>query len=101
MPVNEMNAKVAVAETEGERVLQDQHGYQQSEAQPYRLDPPHPQRAADVDRPESQRKVDRKGAVENTVPTGLRQIHSWMTPPHSIASHEMLPRLWLRKCKKT
>jgi len=59
-----MNVEIGVGEALGQGMLQHQQRYQEPEAEAHTLDPAHPQMAADVERPEGQRKMDREGAVE-------------------------------------
>src|SRR5229473_5275978 len=60
-----MNVEISIGEALGEGMLQHQQRYQESEAEAHTLDPTHPQMAADVDRPEGQREVDRERTVEH------------------------------------
>jgi hypothetical protein len=64
MSVDRVNVEIAVGKAQAEDMLQHQRRYQQSEREPQCLDPTHPQTAADVERPEGEREVDREGAVE-------------------------------------
>src|SRR5271166_426768 len=81
-----MKVEIGVGEANAESMLQHQQRYQQSETEAQTLDPTHPQTAADVDRPEGEREVDRKRAVE-------RHGADWAAPDpflhHSAPLHRL------------
>src|SRR5579862_8995237 len=59
-----MDVEIAVGQAPSERMLKQQQRNREPQYQPKRLDPAHPHTAADVERPERERKMDGKRAVE-------------------------------------
>src|SRR5204863_9511319 len=64
MPINPMNIEIGVGQALPDGVLHDQRRYQQTESEAQPFDPAHSQMSADVERPESQREMDRERAIK-------------------------------------
>ena len=62
--VGPVGLEQCIGEALVDRMRHDQERYREAEEEAQRLDPSHAEMAADIDRPEGQREVDREGAVQ-------------------------------------